>query len=295
MSGKLKEVKNRIASVKSTQQITKAMKLVAASKLKKATDMILQIRPYEEKLSDMLRNIAAATKGELNLSLATERPVNSVLIVVITSDKGLCGAFNTNVVKQATQAIDKYSDKKVTVQYIGKKGSDALKKRGGLEHNVSDVELLKKIEFGSVATVVEKIIEDFSAGTYDKVIVCYSKFKNAAVQEFQQQQFLPIEKNEEENVEEAKSAMKADYIFEPTKNVLVEQLMPKIMKTQFYRFVLDSNASEHGARMTAMESATENANELLNSLKLSYNKARQAAITTELTEIVSGAAALSQS
>lgn len=291
MSGKLKEVKNRIASVKSTQQITKAMKLVAASKLKKATDMILQIRPYEEKLSEMLKNIAAATKGELNLSLATERPIEKVLVVIITSDKGLCGAFNANVVKQAKLTADQYQDKKVTIQYIGKKGNDALKKHQGVEHNVSDIELLKKINFGDTAKVVEKIIEDFSAGTYDKVVICYSKFKNAAVQEFQSQQFLPIVKEEADSAA-GESKMKADYIFEPNKNQLVEQLMPKIMKTQFYRFVLDSNASEHGARMTAMESATENANELLNSLKLSYNKARQAAITTELTEIVSGAAAL---
>jgi len=287
MSGKLKEVKTRIASVKNTQQITKAMKLVAASKLKKATDLITQIRPYETKLSEMMNSLTANTEGDISVNLNEEREVNKVLIVVVTSDKGLCGAFNTNVVKQAKAQVEKYGGKKITLKFVGKKGHDAMKKLTEFGQDEEHRDLFKSLNFADSAKAVETIIESFTTGAFDKVIVCYSKFRNAAVQEFMSHQFLPIPK-----AEKGKGKKNSDFIFEPSKQALLEQLLPKIMNTQFYRFLLDSNASEHGARMTAMESATENANELLNDLKISYNKARQASITTELTEIVSGAAAL---
>ncbi len=298
MSGKLKEVKTRIASVKSTQQITKAMKLVAASKLKKATDAIVQMRPYADKLGDMLGNIVSATEGEINLELANERPeINNVLIVVITSDKGLCGAFNTNVIKQAAAGVKAYDKQrqagKLSIMPFGKKGMDFFKKYENVNLITDYVDIFKGLSFENAAESVERILEDYTAGTFDVVKVAYAEFRNPVVQNFQLRDFLPIARMEQPVSDTAAaSKSKADYIFEPSKDVLLRELAPKILKTQFYSYLLDSNASEHGARMTAMESATENANELLRSLKLTYNRARQAAITTEITEIVSGAAAL---
>ena len=293
MSGKLKEVKTRIASVKSTQQITKAMKLVAASKLRKATEAIVQMRPYESKLTEILKNISSASESGSN-EFGKERPINRALVVVITSDKGLAGSFNANIVKKAKIAIEERYNKltntgNLDVMFMGKKGYDALKNNAEINHIQDHQNIFKTLEFGHVSKVVEGILEKYANGEYDRVDVAYSKFRNAAVQFFQLDQYLPIAKNE---IEEGESEQKIDYIFEPQGAALVNELVPKILKTQFYRFLLDTNASEHGARMTAMDSATENANDLLKELKISYNKERQAAITTELTEIVSGAAAL---
>lgn len=299
MSGKLKEVKNRIESVKSTQQITKAMKLVAASKLKRATDAITQMRPYADKLSSMLSNIVSATEGDVKIDLAEKRgEVDAVLIVVVTSDKGLCGAFNTNVVKQAEKALATYSAQraagKVTVMNIGKKGYDALKKHEDLTFDTRFIDLFKKLKFANAAEAIESIMADYECANYDEVVVCYAEFQNAVVQRFQTKQILPIPASVGKSNRSAtvKKTAAVDYLFSPEKNELINELVPKILKTQFYSFLLDSNASEHGARMTAMENATENAGEMLRDLSIAYNKERQAAITTELTEIVSGAAAL---
>lgn len=291
MPGKLKEVKKRITSVMSTQQITKAMKLVAASKLKKATDMITVMRPYEHKLTEIMAKLVAATAGDMNIALAKERPIVKVLVVVITSDKGLCGGFNTNIIKQAKKAVsEKYAEQwkagNVTMLFVGKKGHDVLKKIEGVQQNTEYLNLFKYLNFERSSTVVDVLIKEFSEAKFDVVDVCYAQFKNAAVQNFTCEQFLPVMKPV------TQSKKKSDYLFEPDKNRLVDELVPKILKTQFYRFLLDNNASEHGARMTAMDSATNNASELLRELKIKYNKERQAAITTELTEIVSGAAAL---
>lgn len=301
MPGKLKEVKERIASVKSTQQITKAMKLVAASKLKKATDAIVQMRPYSRKLSDMLSNIATATEGDVNIAYAQQRHASRALLVVITSDKGLCGGFNTNVIKAARLTIEnelapQRAAGKLAIMPIGKKGYDFFKKYNDCRIIADNVDLLKHASFEQVSEVAQEIMNGFLAGAFDKVVVAYGEFRNAAVQYFKVVPFLPIPRNDAAQKSAAKAATvsskKVDYIFEPEKVRLIEELTPKILKTQFFSFILDNNASEHGARMTAMDNASKNANELLNELRIRYNKERQAAITTELTEIVSGAAAL---
>jgi len=294
MSGKLKEVKDRIESVKNTQKITKAMKLVAASKFKRATDAITQMRPYSNKLSQMLTNIVTATEGDVKIDLAEERPaIDNVLIVVITSDKGLCGGFNTNVIKKAKQAIEQYDAQrkqgKLSLMTIGKKGHDSLKKYKNINFITDHMNLFKKLSFENSTPAIESVLESYTNGEYDKVVIAYSQFKNAITQIFHLKQFLPIEKLE---IDETAKKTKVDYVFEPDKHLLIQELAPKILKTQFYSYLLDSNASEHGARMSAMDNATENANELLKDLKTTYNKERQAAITKELIEIVSGAAAL---
>lgn len=292
MPANLKEVRIRIGSVKSTQQITKAMKMVAAAKLRKATDRILKIRPYSEHLSSILANILSSVKGELELDFGKEREVKKVLIVVITSDRGLCGAFNSATVKGAQGVIEeKYSDLaangNVEMLFVGKKGSDLLK-RDFPKGNTNFLSLFSDLTFNKAAEAADYIMEGYTRGEYDKVEVVYGKFKNAAVQEMTVEQYLPVADNDFEDDVKGN----ADYIFEPGKEEILVELVPKILKTQFFRYCLDSNASEHGARMTAMDAATENANELLKDLKLTYNRARQAAITTEITEIVSGAAAL---
>ena len=298
MSGKLKEVKDRIESVKSTQQITKAMKLVAASKFKKATDRIVQMRPYSVKLAEMLGNIVTATEGDVKLELAEERStINNMLLVVITSDKGLCGGFNASIIKQAKLVIedniDLYNAGKISLMPIGKKANDAFKKDKSLTMLDEHLGLFGKLSFDNTIEAIEFILDGYSKGEFDKVNVCYAQFVNAAVQKFKTIDFLPIPKIEGQATgDDGKKAAKSDYIFEPDKVTLIQELAPKILKTQFYSYLLDSNASEHGARMTAMENASENANAMLKDLKIAYNKARQAAITTELTEIVSGAAAL---
>jgi F-type H+-transporting ATPase subunit gamma len=289
----LKEVRNRITSVSSTQQITKAMKMVSAAKLKRATNAIVQLRPYANKLKEMLANLSASLEDGSSPFLLEREPVR-VLIVVVSSNRGLAGAFNTNVIKTANNLIaDKYSNQlkagNVTIVGIGKKGQEYYQKR---KYNVigNNNELYLDLNFINVSKVTESIMQGFLKGEYDRVELVYNQFKNAAVQFLTVEQLLPVPKTEKKP---DASAHQVDYILEPSQEAIVEQLIPKNIKIQLYKAVLDSHASEHGARMTAMDKATENAGELIKALKLSYNQARQAAITTELTEIVSGAAALS--
>ncbi len=290
MAGQLKEVRNRIKSVQSTQQITKAMKMVSAAKLRRAQDAIIQMRPYARKLQEMLSNIVSNTQMEGGNSLATVRPVEKVLLIVITSDRGLAGAYNSNVIKLAKQAMrEKYAAQhakgNVTIWSIGKKGFEHFQKNN---FKVTDTykDIFLHLSFDAVQQAAQAAVKAYQNKEFDAVEVVYSEFKNAATQRFVTEQFLPIPSSA------SKGAAKADFIFDPNKEELIAELMPKILNTQLYKAVLDANASEHGARMTAMDKASENANELLKNLKISYNRARQAAITTELTEIVSGAAAL---
>jgi F-type H+-transporting ATPase subunit gamma len=292
MSGQLKEVRNRIKSIQSGQQITKAMKMVSAAKLRRAQDAILLMRPYALKLQEMLQNIVSNSEGNIDTPLAAQRAVEKVLIVVITSDRGLCGAFNSNLIKTAKRVIrEKYAEQfeqgNVDIMPIGKKGYEHFLQNG---YKVNDRfwQMFGNLTFDHVKEAAAVALNGFTDGTYDAVEIIYSEFKNAATQIFVSEQFLPIAKVE--NTEN--SGLKADFIYEPEKEVLIAELMPKILNTQFFKAILDTHASEHGARMTAMDKATENATEMLRSLKISYNRARQAAITTELTEIVSGAAAL---
>ncbi len=291
MAGQLKEVRNRIKSVQSTQQITKAMKMVSAAKLRRAQDAIIQMRPYAQKLQEMLSNIVSNIEGGAAISLAETRTVERVLLIVITSDRGLCGAYNSNVVKLAKAVVEeKYSEQmkkgNVAVWNIGKKGWESLTKMG-YKTDATFKDIYLHLNFENVQAAAKAAMKAFENKEFDAVELIYSEFKNAATQRFVAEQFLPIPK-----VEKKEGNKKADFIFEPAQDVLIAELMPKILNTQLYKAVLDGNASEHGARMTAMDKASENANELLKSLKISYNRARQAAITTELTEIVSGAAAL---
>ncbi|HEV2832942.1 MAG TPA: ATP synthase F1 subunit gamma [Hanamia sp.] len=291
MSGALKEVRNRIKSVQSTQQITKAMKMVSAAKLRRAQDAIIQMRPYAKKLQEMLSNIVSSAEGDINMALAKERPVEKVLIIVITSDRGLCGGYNSNLIKLAKLDIqEKYASQfakgNVEILPLGKKGYEHfVKHRFKVIDNYWNI--FSNLNFEGVAAAAKYAMDAFANGEVDAVDIIYSEFRNAATQRFIAEPFLPVKKTEKK-----KGEAQADFIFEPDKNVLIEELMPKILNTQLYKAMLDANASEHGARMTAMDKATENANELLKALKISYNRARQAAITTELTEIVSGAAAL---
>jgi len=291
MSGALKEVRNRIKSVQSTQQITKAMKMVSAAKLRRAQDAIIQMRPYAQKLQEMLGNIVGNAEGDINLALAKERPIEKVILIVITSDRGLCGGYNSNLIKLAKLDIhDKYATQfakgNVEILPLGKRGYEHF-----LKNNYKVIDrfwnIFSDLSFDHVAEAAKYAMDAFSKGEIDAVDVVYSEFKNAATQKFISEPFLPVKKSAPK-----KGNAKADFIFEPGKEVLLQELMPKILNTQLYKAILDSHASEHGARMTAMDKATENANELLKVLKISYNRARQAAITTELTEIVSGAAAL---
>jgi F-type H+-transporting ATPase subunit gamma len=289
----LKEVRNRIKSVSSTQQITKAMKMVSAAKLKRATNAIIQLRPYASKLKDLLANLSASLEDNTSPYLQEREPVR-VLVVVVSSNRGLAGAFNANVIKTANNLIaEKYSKQlaagNVSIVAIGKKSQEFYQRR---KYNVigNNNDLYLDLNFENASKITESIMKGFVNGDYDRVELVYNHFRNAAVQYLITEQLLPVPKAEKK--EEVKAA-NVDYILEPSQQEIVEQLIPKNIKIQLYRAVLDSNASEHGARMTAMDKATENAGELLKSLKLSYNQARQAAITTELTEIVSGAAALS--
>jgi len=291
MAGQLKEVRNRIKSIQNTQQITKAMKMVSAAKLRRAQDAIIQMRPYAQKLQEMLSNIVSNVEGDLSLKLAEERTVEKVLLIVITSDRGLAGAYNTNIVKLAKATIaEKYSSQfskgNVTIWNVGKKGWESLTRSG---YKTSDTfkDVFLNLKFETVQAVAKAAMNAFENSEFDAVEIIYSEFKNAATQAFRAEQFLPIPK-----VAKKEGAKKADFIFEPAKEQLIAELMPKILNTQLYKAILDANASEHGARTTAMDKASDNANELLKTLKISYNRARQAAITTELTEIVSGAAAL---
>lgn len=291
MSGALKEVRTRIKSVQSTQQITKAMKMVSAAKLRRAQDAITQMRPYAQKLQEMLGNIVSSTEGDVSMALAVERPVENVLVIVVTSDRGLCGGYNSNLIKLTKQVIhDKYPQQfakgNVQVLPIGKKAYEHFTKNNFKVVNLF-WDIFTGLSFEKVQAAAQYAMDAFANKEYDAVELVFSEFKNAATQQFIAEPFLPVQK-----VRNTQVTKKADFIFEPGKEVLIAELMPKILNTQLYKAVLDGNASEHGARMTAMDKASENANELLKSLKISYNRARQAAITTELTEIVSGAAAL---
>lgn len=294
MGANLKEVRERIKSVISTQQITKAMKMVSAAKFRKAQQAIVQVRPYADRLNRMLKNIAANTDGGSNLVYNQEREVKKVLLVIVTSTRGLCGAFNTNVVKSAIATIDAkysqvYKEGNLSVLCIGKKGFDGLRRRyPKANFNVENMDLFLKLTFENVALVSQEIMNQFAHKEYDEIVVAYSRFKNAAMQFAEVEQFLPIPKQEETTQKKSK----ADYIFEPDQETLLETLIPNILQLQFHKYLLDTHASEHGARMTSMDKATENAEELLKALKINYNKARQESITKELLEIVAGAAAL---
>lgn len=281
----LKEIRIRIGSISSTMQITSAMKMVSAAKLKKAQDAITAMRPYAEKLTELIQNISATLEGDASGVYAEQREVNKVLLVVVTSNRGLCGAFNANVIKATRNLIDvTYAGKQVDVITIGKKGFDAVNKSVNVISNRSD--LYDELTFNNTAEIAQQVMNAFVEGTYDKVEVIYNQFKNAATQIVQIEQFLPLMPIETE------TTATSDYIFEPSKEEIILNLIPTSLKTQLYKAVLDSNASEHGARMTAMHKATDNAKDLRDDLKLTYNKARQAAITNEILEIVGGAEAL---
>jgi|SRR6187401_134554 len=292
MSGKLKEVRERMKSVSSTQQITKAMKMVSAAKLRKAQDAIVRMRPYADKLNHMLRNVMSAVGSDVSISFGVEREVKHATMVVITSSRGLCGAFNTNIIKAAVREIEtKYSAqraaKALTIVCIGKRGYDFFRRNYKDCNIIKDYVLLfENLNFDNTVVVPRMLMDQYSKGETDHITVCYSRFKNAATQFAESVQFLPVPKIE------SGTKRRVDYIFEPEKDRLLNTLVPSILEVQFQKFLLDTQASEHGARMTSMDKATTNADDLLNGLRISYNKARQETITKELSEIVGGAAAL---
>ena len=281
----LKEIRNRISSVSSTMQITSAMKMVSAAKLKKAQDAITAMRPYSNKLTELLQSLSATLDDDGGSKFAEQREVNKVLIVAISSNRGLAGAFNSNIIKQVNHLLsDTYAGKEVSILSIGKKVNDAFGKSENVIANKSEV--FDDLTFENVADIAEMIMDKFIEGDFDKVELIYNSFKNAATQIVMTEQYLPIAPVEGD------TNANLDYIFEPTKQEIVETLIPKSLKTQLFKAIRDSFASEHGARMTAMHKATDNATELRDQLKLTYNKARQAAITNEILEIVGGAEAL---
>ncbi len=281
----LKEIRNRITSIGSTMQITSAMKMVSAAKLKKAQDAITAMRPYSNKLTELLQNLSATLDGESGGVYATQKEVHKVLVVVVTSNRGLCGGFNSSVTKQTIETIEnRYNGKDVDIYAIGKKGNDLLTKSHTVIANKSTI--FDDLTFSNVAEIAQELMDLFADGTYDEITIVYNKFKNAATQITEVEQFLPIVPAEKD------ASVSLDYIFEPEKAKIVQGLIPKSLKTQLYKSLRDSFASEHGARMTAMHKATDNATELRDDLLLQYNKARQAAITNEILEIVGGAEAL---
>ena len=283
----LKEIRLRITSVGSTMQITSAMKMVSAAKLKRAQDAIIQMRPYANKLTELLKNLSASLDSSDGGVYTQEREIKNVLLVTVTSNRGLCGGFNAYIMKKAKALInEEYANAKVSILSIGKKSSEHFTKNGFNVASTHDA-LFGDLTFDNVAKVAEGIMEQFVEGDYDKVVLVYNQFKNAATQIIMTENFLPVQ------AAENNSEIVVDYIFEPTKQEIVEQLIPKSLKTQLFKAVLDSHAAEHGARMTAMHKATDNASELKKDLTLTYNKARQAAITNEILEIVGGAEALS--
>ncbi len=290
----LKEVRIRINSVKSTKQITSAMKMVAASKLRRAQNAILNMRPYAEKLHHIMQDLSSDLDGTDEGVYSVDRGDNKVLLITITSNRGLCGAFNANVVKSALNLINgKYASQNskgnVSVMCIGKKGADNMKSAGITPVEINN-DIFDDLTFENAVPIAEKLMKEFVDKKYDKITLIYNQFKNAASQVLMEEQFLPVVENPSDNEESSNTT--ANYIFEPNKEEILEALVPKSIKVQLYKALLDSFASEHGARMTAMHKATENAEELLKNLKLTYNKARQAAITNEILEIVSGAEAL---
>ncbi|NDD50721.1 MAG: ATP synthase F1 subunit gamma [Flavobacteriia bacterium] len=281
----LKELRNRIASVSSTMQITSAMKMVSAAKLKRSQDAIVQMRPYAEKLTALMGNVSATLDASEN-PYALERPVQNVLLIPMTANRGLCGAFNSSVLKRVKVVSDRYEAEgaKVSVFAVGKKSRDLLKKTMNVVGE--ELEVVNQVHFGGAQRVAEVAMEGFTSGRYDKVVMVYNQFKNAAVQVLQEEQLLPI------SAASTESASVGDYLYEPNKVQLLEELIPTSIKSQVFKALLDSQASEHGARMTSMHKATDNATTMRDGLKLQYNKARQAAITNEILEIVGGAEAL---
>ena len=281
----LKEIRSRIASVSSTMQITSAMKMVSAAKLKKAQDAITAMRPYADTLTELLQNLSGSIEDASGSIYATERPVQKVLLVAITSNRGLCGGFNSNIIKEVVNQRDNnYAGKQVDVFTIGKKGNDILSKDFSVTENRGDV--FDELTFANVATVADQLMALYAGGNYDRIDLVYNRFKNAATQLVTTEQFLPVVSVSGE------TTSSSDYIYEPAQEEIVSTLIPKALKTQLFKALRDSFASEHGARMTAMHKATDNATELRDQLKLTYNKARQAAITNEILEIVGGAEAL---
>ena len=281
----LKEIRSRIASVSSTMQITSAMKMVSAAKLKKAQDVITAMRPYADTLTELLQNLSGSIEDASGSVYATERPVQKVLLVAITSNRGLCGGFNSNIIKDVVNQRDNnYAGKQVDVFTIGKKGNDILSKDFSVTENRGDV--FDELTFANVATVADQLMALYTGGNYDRIDLVYNRFKNAATQIVTTEQFLPIVPVSGD------TTSSSDYIYEPAQEEIVSTLIPKALKTQLFKALRDSFASEHGARMTAMHKATDNATELRDQLKLTYNKARQAAITNEILEIVGGAEAL---
>ena len=286
----LKEIRTRITSVNSTMQITSAMKMVSAAKLKRAQNAVTQMRPYAEKLQEILSNVSGSIDTADNPYIK-EREEKNILIVALTSNRGLCGGFNNNVIKQVKKLVAEYGASNVTVLPVGKKVNDAFKKEAYLSGDDlpgNTAELWDNLAYENIAPFTEHLMASFSDGSYDKILVVYNSFKNAAVQILKSEQLLPIVKTEAS--QEATS--NTDYIFEPSQEEIVTDLIPNSLKISFYKAMLDSQASEHGARMTAMHKATDNASDLIKELKLTYNKARQAAITNEILEIVGGAEAL---
>lgn len=283
----LKEIKSRITSVKSTIQITSAMKMVSAAKLKKAQDAIIQLRPYSNKLTEIMSSVSSASEDSSQNKYSEVREVSKILLVPITSNRGLCGGFNANIIKKTIEIEKELNSKsELTILSIGKKSSEFFKKNKYNVHSTHD-DVFQDVNYEDVSKIAELILNDFANEKFDKVILVYNQFKNAATQIVMQEDFLPLNKTQSENSQEA-----VDYIYEPGKDEILNELIPKSLKTQLFKAILDSNASEHGARMTAMHKATDNATELKSELTLSYNKARQAAITGEILEIVGGAEAL---
>ena len=282
----LKEIRNRIASVSSTMQITSAMKMVSAAKLKKAQDAITMMRPYSSTLKQLIQNLSSSLDGDSQNPYSDIRSKKSILLVSITSNRGLCGAFNTNIIKRTKQlAREDYKDKKVSLMTIGKKGSEILSKTGKVVSSHDN--LFDNLNYNDVGKIAQLVMDDFEEKIYDEVVLIYNRFKNAATQIVQVEPFLPIIPSEK-----TQTSSSTDYIFEPSQAEIVNELLPKSLKIQLFKALRDSFASEHGARMTAMHKATDNATDLRDQLKLTYNKARQAAITNEILEIVGGAEAL---
>jgi len=282
----LKEIRNRIASVSSTMQITSAMKMVSAAKLKKAQDAITAMRPYANTLTELIQNLSSTLDGDSQNPFTQTRNKQKALIVAITSNRGLCGAFNANIIKKTRQLIEEdFAQQQVSLITIGKKGSEVLEKTGKI--SATHDAIFDDLNYENVGKIAQEIMDQFAEATFDEVVIVYNRFKNAATQIVQVEPYLPIVAESSET-----QTSSADYIFEPSKSEIVNDLLPKSLKMQLYKAIRDSFASEHGARMTAMHKATDNATELRDQLKLTYNKARQAAITNEILEIVGGAEAL---
>jgi len=281
----LKEIRNRISSVGSTMQITSAMKMVSAAKLKRAQDAIIQMRPYANKLTDLLVNLSSSLDSAEGGEFSTEREIKNVLLIPITSNRGLCGGFNANIIKQTLSLINDFENQKISILSIGKKSSEYFKNNNYNINSIHD-EVFNDLNYENIAHISQQVMDMYLEEKFDKVILIYNQFKNAATQIVMSENYLPVESPKDE-----KSSI-GDYIFEPNKKEIIEELIPKSLKTQLFKAVLDSHASEHGARMTAMHKATDNASELKKDLTLSYNKARQAAITAEILDIVGGAEAL---